>query len=77
MKTLAIGLLAFTFMSSAEELPATHTDGDIVKTVDETKYCYYAAKEYSPGSRLKQVDTAKVCHKSKDSHKLIWVDVSN
>ncbi|WP_412503990.1 DUF1496 domain-containing protein [Shewanella indica] len=58
-----------TFAGDCETLKSASVSH---KKVDETKYCYYESKEYSLGSRLKQLEQVMTCVKSKANDQLIW-----
>ena len=77
MKILVLSILAYTNVSVACDDQLVHVPNEeTVTAVNETKYCYYDSKEYSRGSILKHVDALKICDKSSDGKKLIWVEES-
>ena len=57
---------------------------DVPKSIDETKYCYYADKEYSKGAEMQQNGKKKRCALISDSkfkyqeeqkNNLVWVNI--
>ena len=69
----SILISAIVLVSASSIASETQKESATNKTLtyDHKKYCYYADKEYSKGSILKQVDELKVCTVSHDGT-LVW-----
>lgn len=73
MKTRILALLAMLTSTTAIAVDSNDKSEEQNESkYDHKKYCYYADKEYSKGSILKQVDELKVCKRSKNGT-LVWV----
>lgn len=70
---MLITITALVSISSFAGETENNNSANKMKKYDHKKYCYYADKEYSKGSILKQVNQLKVCTISSDGT-LIWTD---
>jgi len=77
-------LLTLLVIFTAPPSFADESNSPIVhkKTIDETKYCYYADLEYSKGAEMKQNGKKKKCvsisdskfeYEEKDKNNLVWI----
>ncbi len=70
MKGLLFGLTALLVATTVSA--ETANDATEVKSVDYSKYCYYADVEYSAGSIMEQAGRKVQCVRNAESSDLVW-----
>jgi hypothetical protein len=70
MKELLFGLTALLVATTVSA--ETTNDATEVKSVDYSKYCYYADVEYPAGSIMEQAGRTVQCVRKGESSDLVW-----
>ncbi|MFW8589997.1 DUF1496 domain-containing protein [Glaciecola sp. 2405UD65-10] len=63
---LAASMLVVS-VNASEKIDSTE-----IKAINEAKFCYYADREYSEGSRMLQAGRTMQCIREDDGAKLVW-----